>query len=196
MSSNDTKASHSRCGGLLLTDIIRSQTVYMRMPRFAQSVSYWCLVCPELSMNRPRSESVREGKLRAACDRCHDLKNRCVRIGGPDSRCDRCERLDIDCVYQESSRMGRPKRQRKTSSFQPPQPDQESHQRMPSTTSDRMPEMSVAVATGPELNVVQMEADTSQSGSTTLIDSPSEAMRFLMSPKGWTQLPIPDQSSS
>ncbi|KAK3292395.1 uncharacterized protein B0H64DRAFT_376936 [Chaetomium fimeti] len=67
------------------------------------------------TMHRPQSESVREGKLRAACDRCHELKNRCVRIGGADSRCDRCERLDIDCVYRYSSRMGRPKGQKKTS---------------------------------------------------------------------------------
>ncbi|KAB8227683.1 Zn(II)2Cys6 transcription factor domain-containing protein [Aspergillus alliaceus] len=50
-----------------------------------------------------------ERKLRAACDRCHELKNRCTRAGGPESRCDRCERLDIDCVYNTSARMGRPR---------------------------------------------------------------------------------------
>ncbi|PYH37828.1 Zn(II)2Cys6 transcription factor domain-containing protein [Aspergillus neoniger CBS 115656] len=48
-------------------------------------------------------------KLRAACDRCHELKNRCTRTGGPDSRCDRCERLNIDCVYSTTGRMGRPR---------------------------------------------------------------------------------------
>ncbi|GKZ79778.1 hypothetical protein AnigIFM56816_003984 [Aspergillus niger] len=48
-------------------------------------------------------------KLRAACDRCHELKNRCTRTGGPESRCDRCERLDIDCVYNTTARMGRPR---------------------------------------------------------------------------------------
>lgn len=51
----------------------------------------------------------REERLRAACDRCHELKNRCVRAGGPDSRCSRCERLDIDCVYRNVNRMGRPR---------------------------------------------------------------------------------------
>ncbi|CAG8887908.1 unnamed protein product [Penicillium egyptiacum] len=56
-----------------------------------------------------RVESNGEGKLRAACDRCHELKNRCTRTGGLDSRCDRCERLDIDCVYNTSARMGRPR---------------------------------------------------------------------------------------
>lgn len=59
-----------------------------------------------------RVESISNGKLRAACDRCHELKNRCTRSGGPDSRCDRCERLDIDCVYQTSARMGRPRASR------------------------------------------------------------------------------------
>lgn len=56
-----------------------------------------------------RVESNREGKLRAACDRCHELKNRCARTGGSESRCDRCERLDIDCVYNTSAQMGRPR---------------------------------------------------------------------------------------
>ncbi|KAE8152733.1 hypothetical protein BDV25DRAFT_127720 [Aspergillus avenaceus] len=48
-------------------------------------------------------------KLRAACDRCHELKNRCTRTGGLESRCDRCERLDIDCVYNNTARLGRPR---------------------------------------------------------------------------------------
>lgn len=56
-----------------------------------------------------RVESNGEGKLRAACDRCHELKNRCTRTGGSESRCDRCERLDIDCVYNTSAQMGRPR---------------------------------------------------------------------------------------
>jgi hypothetical protein len=62
---------------------------------------------------RQESNSAREGKLRAACDRCHDLKNRCVRTGGPDSRCDRCERLNINCVYRTNSRTGRPRAHRR-----------------------------------------------------------------------------------
>ena len=140
-------------------------------------------------MHRPRPDPVREGKLRAACDRCHDLKNRCVRIGGPDSRCDRCERLDIDCVYQKSSNMGRPKRQRKNtavSQFRPSGPQQTTDQQTSGKASERTPEMSVIVAGGSELDGIQMEGDTIPSGSTTLIDSPSDAMSFLMSPKGWT----------
>ncbi|CAI7675003.1 unnamed protein product [Penicillium discolor] len=56
-----------------------------------------------------RVESNGQGKLRAACDRCHELKNRCTRTGGSESRCDRCERLDIDCVYNTSAQMGRPR---------------------------------------------------------------------------------------
>ncbi|RHZ55503.1 Zn(II)2Cys6 transcription factor domain-containing protein [Aspergillus thermomutatus] len=59
-----------------------------------------------------------ERKLRAACDRCHELKNRCTRTGGPESRCDRCERLDIDCVYNTSARMGRPRVSRPVSENQ------------------------------------------------------------------------------
>lgn len=47
-------------------------------------------------------------RLRSSCDRCHELKNRCARMGGPDSRCERCDRLDIDCVYSSGVRMGRP----------------------------------------------------------------------------------------
>jgi hypothetical protein len=62
--------------------------------------------------HRQESNSTREPKLRAACNRCHDLKNRCVRTGGPDSRCYRCERLNIDCVYRTNSRTGRPRAHR------------------------------------------------------------------------------------
>lgn len=61
-----------------------------------------------------RVESNTEGKLRAACERCRELKNRCTRTGDHDSRCDRCERLDIDCVYATNARMGRPRCQRPT----------------------------------------------------------------------------------
>ncbi|KAE8163275.1 hypothetical protein BDV40DRAFT_311847 [Aspergillus tamarii] len=57
-------------------------------------------------------------KLRAACDRCHELKNRCTRTGGPQRRCDRCERLDIDCVYNITARMGRPRVSRPASENQ------------------------------------------------------------------------------
>ena len=136
-------------------------------------------------MHRPQQQPVREGRLRAACDRCHDLKNRCVRVGGTDSRCDRCERLDIDCVYRNSSRMGRPKRQRKTSAFRSRQSGEPSPRRMPGAASDRIPEISMTVA-GPRsvFDRDQVEADPISSESTTLIDSSPDAMSLLMSPKG------------
>ncbi|KAL4902780.1 hypothetical protein BDW74DRAFT_180479 [Aspergillus multicolor] len=57
-----------------------------------------------------------ERRLRAACDRCHELKNRCTRTSGAESRCDRCERLDIDCVYNTSARIGRPRTSQKGAS--------------------------------------------------------------------------------
>lgn len=52
-------------------------------------------------------------KLRAACDRCHQLKNRCARSSKHESRCDRCVRLDIDCLFRPNARMGRPRGQRR-----------------------------------------------------------------------------------
>lgn len=52
--------------------------------------------------------STSESRFRAACDRCHELKNRCARRQGTDSRCERCERLELDCVYSTGARMGRP----------------------------------------------------------------------------------------
>ncbi|KAM0202732.1 hypothetical protein ACHAQI_010675 [Fusarium lateritium] len=53
-----------------------------------------------------------DAKLRAAYDRCHELKIRCTRTGGTDSRCDRCDKNDIDCVYRAHRRIGRPKGQK------------------------------------------------------------------------------------
>ena len=57
---------------------------------------------------------------------------------------------------------------------------------MPSPTSDRVPEASVIVAggTGPELDGANTEVDTILNGSATLIESPSDAMSLLASPKG------------
>lgn len=66
----------------------------------------------ETIFNMSGTEPNTKNKLRAACDRCHELKNRCMRTRGPDARCDRCERLDIDCVYGVGARMGRPRIQR------------------------------------------------------------------------------------
>ncbi|KAK2041396.1 hypothetical protein LZ31DRAFT_557006 [Colletotrichum somersetense] len=56
-----------------------------------------------------RLQTSKDPKLRSACDRCHELKNRCTRSGGVESRCDRCERLDEDCVYSTRSQVGRPR---------------------------------------------------------------------------------------
>ncbi|CAG1999426.1 unnamed protein product [Fusarium graminearum] len=61
-------------------------------------------------MSQPCKDS--DAKLRAACDRCHELKIRCTRTGGTESRCDRCEKNDIDCVYRAHRRIGRPKSQK------------------------------------------------------------------------------------
>jgi len=159
--------------------------------------------------HRQPQESSREGKLRAACDRCHDLKNRCIRIGGPDSRCGRCERLDIDCVYQKSSRMGRPKR--KASVVLSRQQlvehtDEPNHRRMSSSvTSDMMPDMTLsaaitvagggsqggssssAIVDGSEMgggaeNISSASATTT--ATTTLIESPFDVMSFLTTPEG------------
>lgn len=75
------------------------------------------IICPSYVKHMPcpramhRHKTTQQGKLRGACDRCHELKNRCVRTGGPESRCDRCDRLNSDCVYRNTSRIGRPKAQ-------------------------------------------------------------------------------------
>ena len=134
-------------------------------------------------MQRPRSESVREVKLRAACDRCHDLKNRCVRIGGAESRCERCERLDIDCVYRNTSSMGRPKRQKKTPAVPAPQAGQATaHLRM--VSGSKTPEMAVTDAGGHDLDDTQMEADTIQAANTSLTDMTWDATSLVMSSEG------------
>ncbi|KAK3936663.1 hypothetical protein QBC46DRAFT_321086 [Diplogelasinospora grovesii] len=142
-----------------------------------------------------RLESAREGRLRAACDRCHDLKNRCVRTGGGDSRCDRCERLDIDCVYRNTSRIGRPRTQRRASivSSQPQHTGREgsyqddesreanSHRRAPRKRSFD------ASAAGTD------QRETEVSRNTTLVDSPSDVMS-LLAPAEVAQQPDMDWS--
>lgn len=48
---------------------------------------------------------------RFACDRCHALKLRCLRKGGPDAEgesCARCHRASALCRYSPSERLGRP----------------------------------------------------------------------------------------
>jgi Fungal Zn(2)-Cys(6) binuclear cluster domain len=133
-----------------------------------------------------------EAKLRAACDRCHDLKNRCVRTGGPESRCDRCGRLDIDCVYRNTSRMGRPKAQRRTSVVSQPQPggehNYENGSREANTNSRRDPNkrLSDTPQLAADKNQAQAEvtAETRTNGNTTLNESPSDVMSLLVSPEG------------
>ncbi|KAI1766327.1 hypothetical protein GGR53DRAFT_220288 [Hypoxylon sp. FL1150] len=55
------------------------------------------------------SSSARPRRQRAACDRCHALKNRCSPSGSGDKKCDRCHRLNIRCVYSLKAPLGRPK---------------------------------------------------------------------------------------
>ncbi|CAJ0544173.1 Ff.00g034840.m01.CDS01 [Fusarium sp. VM40] len=43
-----------------------------------------------------------DAKLRAACDRSHELNIRCTRTGGTESRCDWCDKNDIDLGYMYS----------------------------------------------------------------------------------------------
>ncbi|KAH8651292.1 hypothetical protein BX600DRAFT_473337 [Xylariales sp. PMI_506] len=132
-------------------------------------------------MHHQRSEPVREVKLRAACDRCHDLKNRCVRAGGLESRCERCERLDIDCVYRNSSSMGRPRRQKRPAAVPARHSSQDTRPRM---MHDKTPETAVTDGGAHELDESHMEADTIPSGSTTLNDLPWDTTSLLMSPEG------------
>ncbi|KAI0469848.1 hypothetical protein GGR56DRAFT_661790 [Xylariaceae sp. FL0804] len=55
---------------------------------------------------RDRSSSTPQRK---SCDRCHDLKLRCVRSGNSDTTaCDRCLRKQAPCVYSSSLPKGRP----------------------------------------------------------------------------------------
>lgn len=144
-------------------------------------------------MHRLEFGNGREGKLRAACDRCHDLKNRCLRTGGPDSRCDRCERLDIDCVYRNTSRIGRPRTQRRQSSVSQPQPSiiaehsgfqndtrepHGGHRRVPSKRSHHVS------MTGSALSDSLNQAEIDTSANTALIESPSDVMSLLVSPEG------------
>ncbi|KAK4119454.1 hypothetical protein N657DRAFT_674857 [Parathielavia appendiculata] len=132
-------------------------------------------------------EPAREGKLRAACDRCHDLKNRCVRVGGVDSRCDRCERLDIGCVYRNSSRMGRPKGQRKASVSQSALsgPGNSRQARIPSLSADEVPDMS---STTPGIAPDNGNLGDVASEETTLVDSPSDGLSILVPPPGGLRL--------
>ena len=45
---------------------------------------------------------------RAACDKCHDSKTRCLKDVNSDG-CQRCTRLGLACTYRPPLRMGRPK---------------------------------------------------------------------------------------
>lgn len=101
----------SKCAYILLVKRVAypglSATTFFRHTR--SSTAFHFISCYNQHGGMMRVESNGEEKLRAACDRCHELKDRCTRTGGSESRCDRCERLDIDCVYNTSARMGRPR---------------------------------------------------------------------------------------
>ena len=53
----------------------------------------------------PEQRSNRSGRLRSACDTCHQGKNRCS--GG--NPCSACRTSGIRCIYSPGSRLGRPK---------------------------------------------------------------------------------------
>jgi len=136
-------------------------------------------------------ESARESRLRAACDRCHDLKNRCVRTGGIDSRCDRCERLDIDCVYRNTLRIGRPRTtQRRASTISRSQlHSSESTSRQEEEARDgnhrRVPsKRSFEEIAGSSVDASTVEEESRGNGNSTLIGSPSDVMSLLVTPNG------------
>jgi hypothetical protein len=139
-----------------------------------------------------RLEATREAKLRAACDRCHDLKNRCVRTGGPDSRCDRCERLDIDCVYRTNSRTGRPRAER-----QPPEPELQLSQGRRGKNSEsfhttksrkvhsrQSPRRKSSDTAPSAVDSDQNDLETGNTSGNSLDGSTSDAMDLVVSPEG------------
>ncbi|KAL0765250.1 hypothetical protein CaCOL14_011171 [Colletotrichum acutatum] len=107
-------------------------------------------------------------KLRSACDRCHDMKNRCTRSGGIESRCDRCERLDADCVYSKKSQVGRPRTRKQDASSA--EVERTSRSRSPGTsTSSRLVPLEdaqdVRLETIPTDGTLQFDFDNSTSSS-------------------------------
>ena len=133
----------------------------------------------------PRLDSAMEGKLRAACDRCHDLKNRCVRTGGPESRCDRCERLDIDCVYRNTSRIGRPRTQRRSSVAARVQNTvRESFQDELGALRHGHGTRKESVSTSAPSSAGTVLTESESSGNASLMESPTDVMSLLVSPEG------------
>jgi hypothetical protein len=55
---------------------------------------------------------------RTACDRCHALKNRCIKSDDDQGSCDRCMRLQVECIYSPPLRVGRPKGSRSVKTTQ------------------------------------------------------------------------------
>ncbi|KXH26573.1 hypothetical protein CSIM01_02874 [Colletotrichum simmondsii] len=116
-----------------------------------------------------RLQPANETKLRSACDRCHDMKNRCTRSGGIESRCDRCERLDADCVYSKKSQVGRPRTRKQDASLA--EVERASRSRSPGTsTSSRLvpledAQQDVRLETIPTDGTLQFDFDNSASSS-------------------------------
>jgi hypothetical protein len=142
--------------------------------------------------------SVSDARLRAACDRCHELKNRCARAGAPDSRCERCERLDIDCVYSAGARMGRPPGQkpdimdRLDSQFRPPKSRAQHHRKARSRQHQHSPPH----AAGPDrvaCSVIRKSDDLEHSRaltpapSTALSDAISVLPSFKLGSQFWME---------
>lgn len=61
-------------------------------------------------MDSQTATSAVRGK-REACDRCHNLKSRCIKPRHS-SVCSRCQKLGVSCVYSPPLRVGRPKGKR------------------------------------------------------------------------------------
>ncbi|KAL0943248.1 uncharacterized protein CTRU02_201134 [Colletotrichum truncatum] len=112
-----------------------------------------------------RLQTAKDAKLRSACDRCHDMKNRCTRFGGIESRCDRCERLDADCVYSTRSQVGRPKTRKQEAALTA----RESSQSLGPTTSRLVPLDDAEVRLGTTLRdgTLQFDFDSSASSSSS-----------------------------
>ncbi|KAK6225242.1 hypothetical protein QIS74_01289 [Colletotrichum tabaci] len=115
-----------------------------------------------------RLQTGNDAKFRSACDRCHDMKNRCTQSGRIESRCDRCERLDADCVYSKKSQVGRPRTRKEDASLA--EVERASRSRSPGTpTSSRLVPLEdaqhVRLETTPTDGTLQFDFDNSVSSS-------------------------------
>lgn len=81
-------------------------------------------------------------QVRDACDRCHSIKTRCVRIEHDGPVCQRCDRLGLPCCYSPPGQTGRPPGVRKrknpnTGSEEPTRPPSQPPAKKPARCSDQ-----------------------------------------------------------